>query len=80
MTVETVRRALGPAALLLLVAAGAGLFLRAGLQRDVRLSSRSAAAAAGELPLTPPARRPSGLDHRALTPGETKTNRDAGAQ
>ena len=66
MSEDIVRRALGPAALLLLLAVGAGLFLRAELQRDIRLASRSTAAAAGELPPPPPPRRPSGLDHRPL--------------
>jgi len=80
VTADTVRRALGPAALLLLLAVGAGLFVRADLQRDVRLSSRSAAIQAGELPAPPQPRRPAGLDHRALTVGEGKTAREAEQQ
>ncbi len=60
-------RTLGPAAALALLAAIAGLFLRAELQREVRLDSRRAAAASGRLPPAPHPRLPGGLDQRPLS-------------
>ena len=70
-------RALGPVALVSLVLVLGALHWRAELQRAVRLDSRDVARSAGALPPAPPPRRPEGLDHRALSPGEQRTAREA---